>query len=107
MSAATALHEALTNSFTVSYIFHLCQRVSGDRIQRLSGFHISLTGASAALEVLRTISILLFTDILRQLNNLRDATFVFLQTIYLLLVDDAGVSKQMSRGQREVWEHVH
>lgn len=51
----------------------------------------SLAGATAALQVLRTISIPLFTDVLRQLNNLRDVVFVFLQTIYLILVDNVGV----------------
>lgn len=40
----------------------------------------SLAGATAALRVLRTISIPLFPDVLRQLKNLRDVTFMFLQT---------------------------
>lgn len=54
-------------------------------------FTSSLAGATAALQVLRTISIPLFTDVLRQLNNLRDVIFVFLQTIYLILADNVGV----------------
>lgn len=53
----------------------------------------SLAGATAALQVLSTISIPLFTDTLRQINNLRDGTFMFLQTFCLILVDNLGVRK--------------
>lgn len=66
----------------------------------------SLAGATAALQVLRAISIPLLNDVLRQLNSLRGATIMFLQTIYFILVYSSGVSKQMRKSQRDAWEHV-